>query len=65
VHAVTCIIIITAGVPIPLANLQININAYMNAYKEREKKVMSAVASAAPEQQQRQHKLTNFQEFDI
>jgi hypothetical protein len=35
-------IIFAADVPIPLANLQINIIAYMSAYKVSEKKVMSA-----------------------
>jgi hypothetical protein len=52
VPAVACIIF-TADVPIPSANLQINIIANMKAYKRREKNVMSAAASAASEQQQK------------
>jgi hypothetical protein len=63
VPAVACIIF-TAGVPIPLANLQINIIAIMNAYKIREKKVMSAAASAASEQQLHRNNLSNFLGFD-
>jgi hypothetical protein len=63
VPAVDCIIF-TADVPIPSANLQINIIANMKAYKRREKNVMSAAASAASEQQQHKNKLSNFQGFD-